>query len=216
MSNTPQIIVPLKPQNLSQLEGYLNDKKLSQADLIEIWLDEIITDLSALGPLMAKAKKAHKVSFLGVCKTPEENGGFTRSPEDKKVALLSFLEQGGDFIDVDVRLNDHALITSLPPEKLWLSYHDFVGVPKNLSEIMMLMAQYNPQVYKFAVTVDSPVQLSDFLAFVKNFPKSQKGIFTTMGRCGQTGREQLKSVSYAGFYALSSSLKTASGQPVLD
>lgn len=209
-----KIITPIKCNNIAEIEKTLTENDFNKCDIIEIWLDQI-DDVQNLGPILQKAGPKWSVEFLAVCKTEDEKGEFKGTQAVKKERLLTFLQQGGTFIDCDIRCTPKDVLKDLPSEKLWLSYHDFIGVPQNLPEIFALMSHFNPRVYKFALTTDHPLQLNAFLEFTNTFPQDLPGIFTTMGRLGSTGRDQLKTLSYAGFYALDEASKTASGQRTL-
>lgn len=215
-----KIIVPLQPHSVAELEILLR-QITDKVDMVEIWLDVIVQEFM-IAPslilhaqsLLERCREAHKVQFLGVCKTAREKGSFLGDEIQRVQLLQKFLNLGGDFIDLDITQNSADLIVQIPAEKLWLSYHNFETVPENLANIQTEMESFSPQVYKFAVTPENQAQLTNFVAFAQI--QKEKVIFTTMGELGPSGREQLQPFTYAGFYALSAALRTAIGQPLID
>jgi 3-dehydroquinate dehydratase type I len=214
-------IVPLRARTWAELEPKL-DQLTEQVDLVEIWLDQIFVDFlrnPALLPVVTtklqKLKKDLDLEVLAVCKSPTEQGQFGGTATQRIELLKAFLQLGGDSVDIDIKLNHKDLIRQVSAEKLWLSLHDFAGVPADLEKWARDMKMINPAVYKFAVTPQSAAELESFINFAKSFDPSKKAIFTTMGALGETGRAQLKNITWAEFYALNEGESTASGQPLL-
>jgi len=211
-------IVPLRAKTWNELEEKLS-QLTDQVDIVEVWIDQIFIEFlrnPALLPVVSQKLKQLPQEVLAVCKSPEENGQFGGTAQQRIELLQAFLQLGGDFVDLDVRLNHKDLIRQIPPEKCWLSLHDFSGVPENLEHLVRDMKMIKPRVYKFAVTPQNETELEEFIAFAKDFSQDHQAIFTTMGDLGAEGREKLKALSWGGFYALNEDEKTASGQPVLD
>lgn len=209
-----KIIVPIQPHSFEDFEVLV--KKIdNRTDIIEVWLDRI--DNISLFLQKLKTQKIINIPLLGVCKRPKEKGIFKGSENDRVEILQSFLMVGGNFVDLDVTKNSQQNIKKIDPQKLILSFHDFEKVPKNLETIFEEMKAFNPFIYKFAVTPNTKEELANFLIFAQQKSKtSKKFIFTTMGAFGKVGRKKLSSISFAGFYALNSESKTASGQLCLD
>jgi|GEM_PF-1738389 len=215
-----KIIVPLRPQSVQELTTLL-EQITTQVDIVEIWLDGLVQELvmnpSRVAPLQQKlqtVKNTHQVEFLAVCKTPAEKGTFSGTPAQRIQVLQKWLQMGGDYVDIDVSQNDPSLITQLPNDKLWLSFHDFTWANPEIIKLRhQAMQAFDPAIYKFAVTPETKTDLEAFVSFTKNFNKP--AIFTTMGKLGAEGREQLKPYTWGAFYALSPAHATASGQPSL-
>lgn len=215
--------VPIRARSRYEL---MNQIELIQgrADVLEIWLDDIVWMPSFVQDIKAKEPK---VELLGVCKTPAEHGKFTKDPTKKVQILQDFLKSGGDFIDLDINQNPLRSLKEFPPEKLWLSYHNFERVPENIDEIYSLMNRLNPFGVKFAVTPRTPLEYKEFITFAAtNTPKisyyntAQKPelIVTTMGeKYGTMGRKEIheQDLSWGAFYALTQKHTTANGQMVL-
>lgn len=215
---TPKIIVPLRAKTWAELQSKL-DQLPEKTDLVEIWLDQLFVDLMrnpALIPEVASRlqnlKQSLGVEVLAVCKSPQEAGQFGGTPSQRIELLQAFLQLGGDWVDVDIRLNHKDLIRQLPLKKCWLSLHDFTGVPENFESLVREMKTLAPAVYKFAVTPQNEAELTQFVDFARDFGQKHTAIFTTMGPLGETGRTRLESHSWGAFYALSETEKTASGQ----
>ena len=216
-----KIIVPLRARTWAELEPKL-DQITDQVDIVEIWLDQIFMDLMRQPQIipevarrLQKLKSDHNLEVLAVCKSPQEQGQFGGTEAQRIEILQAFLQLGGDYVDVDVRLNHKELIRQLPLEKTWCSLHDFSGIPENLESLVRDMKTLKPAIYKFAVTPQGEAELNNFVEFSQQFSKQHDAIFTTMGPLGAEGRERLKDISWGGFYALNEDEKTASGQPVL-
>ncbi len=210
-----KIITPVRPQSFKDLENLV--KKIgNRADIIEIWLDEVCDEEDFFEKFADLAKKTI-VLFLGVCKMSEEKGNFKGTTEERVEILRKFLGSGGDFVDMDVIRNPENLIKKLPSKKLFLSFHDFEGVPDDLNKILIQEQIFYPRIYKFAVTTNTEEELDNFLCFVRNFPKKHDGIFTTIGTLGTKGREKIAQTgrSWGGFYAVDEQSRTADGQQTL-
>ncbi len=210
-----QKIVPIRPADFGAFEATL--KKINnRADLVEIWLDGLIDFDNFLKDFtLFCAKEIPSMKFLAVCKMPAENGSFEGSVDARYQRLADFISAGGDLVDLDITQNPKSVIQKIPNDKLILSFHDFEGIPQDLTDIFEKMEAFNPKVYKFAVTIDTPQHLDRFLDFIHHFPEGYNTIFTTMGRYGSEGRTLIGDRSWAGFFAINENSKTAEGQPVL-
>ena len=215
-----KIIVPIRPRSVAELEILLRkiDKRV---DIIEVWFDIIVQELmmapgliTHIQSLLTRSKIEQQVEVLGVCKTAAEKGSFPGNASQRVELLTEFLNLGGNCIDLDVSQNSADQIQTFDPEKLWLSYHDFQTVPADLNEIKEAMKKFSPSVYKFAVTPQNQEQLQRFIDFANTV--KEPAIFTTMGPLGLKGREQLKTLTWGAFYALSPEYTTATGQPTLE
>lgn len=219
--NPPKVIVPLRAKTWAELKLKL-DQLTAKVDLVEIWLDQLFIDLMRQPHLIPEVasrlqnlKKSLNIDVLAVCKSPQEGGLFGGAPSQRIELLQAFLQLGGDWVDVDVRLNHKDLIRQLPLEKCWLSLHDFAGIPENFDSLVRDMKTLGPVIYKFAVTPQSEADLTQFIDFAAEFSPKHKAIFTTMGPLGEVGRQKLKPYSWGAFYALSENEKTADSQPIL-
>jgi len=216
-----KVIVPLRSKSWAELAPKL-DQIDGRVDIVELWIDQLFMDLmrnpqliSQVTTTLQQLKKEHDLSILAVCKSAQEQGNFGGNPTQRIELLKAFLQLGGDIIDVDVKLNDKALVRSLPKAQAWISLHDFVGIPENLESLARDMKFLQPAVYKFAVHPNSEEELQNFIDFAEKFSAHFPAIFTTMGPFGQEGRERLKKYTYGAFYALNENEATASGQPTL-
>lgn len=205
-----KVICPIRPRTFEEFESLVL-KVNDRVDIVEVWIDRV-TDV-----FFEKFKDFEKnnIQFLAVCKQSQEEGEFGGTALERIERLNNFLEAGGDFVDVDITQNRSKEIGEINPKKLILSFHDFRGV-SGLDEIFKQMKVYNPSLYKFAVTVNEEVELQQFMAFIEQFPRDKKAIFTTMGKLGTEGRIQIGIKSWGQFFALDAESKTASGQMTLD
>ena len=210
------ILIPLRLQNFSEIQDGLTEIS-GRANWVEIWLDKLWETRNWRSIFKRIRIKNPKFHFLGVCKNPAEQGNFHGSEKERIAVLKYFLFAGGDAIDLDIVRTDEKWIRQFPREKLFLSVHDFSGMPDDLSKIFRKMHALHPFVYKFAVTTNTSTELEKFLAFVQKFPPELNGIFTTMGKKGASGRKQISKMenSWGEFFALNTNLRTASSQPIL-
>jgi len=217
-----KIIIPLNLNSFKELKHVLENLN-PQINIVEIWIDKLINEFmqhprKALEArnILKKIQREKDIQFLAVCKTPLEKGNFLGTPEQKIQILKQFLSLGGNFIDLDIRQNSKNLIDKIPGKKLWLSFHDFEGL--NLESIKIIykgMQDFDPYLYKFAVTPQSETELNNFIAWAEEFTDI-RAIFTTMGKFGEEGRARLKNITWGGFFALDEGHKTASGQMTLN
>lgn len=215
--------VPIRARSRYELLNQIELIK-GRADVLEIWLDDIVWMPSFVQDIKAKEPK---VELLGVCKTPAEHGKFIKDSFKKVEILQNFLTSGGDFVDLDIHQNPLRSLKEFAPEKLWLSCHDFERVPQNIEHLYSLMARFRPFGIKFAVTPRNPLEYKEFLTFAAthtpkityyNTPQKPELIVTTMGeKYGTMGRKEIQEqdLSWAAFYALTEKHKTANGQMVL-
>ena len=211
-------ITPTKPANTTLLE---EDLQLinNRADVVEVWLDNI--EQADFFKHLSAIVKQYQERLLGVCKKAAEKGTFQGTDTERVDVLLSFLESGGTFADVDVTQNSPENIRRIDNEKLILSYHNFntsEDLQGELERIFHQMQMFKPAVYKFAITPKDEQDLAVFLDFIRSFPNDLQGIFTTMGDLGLKGRQQIAETgkNWGAFYAIDDAHKTASGQPILD
>ena len=145
------ILIPLRLQNFSEIQDGLTEIS-GRANWVEIWLDKLWETRNWRSIFKRIRIKNPKFHFLGVCKNPAEHGNFHGSEKERITTLKEFLLAGGDAIDLDVMHTDEKYIRQFPREKLFLSDHDFSGMPDDLSKIFRKMNGFRPFVYNFTVT----------------------------------------------------------------
>ncbi len=207
-----KIITPLKPKDYDEFISLL-DRVDERADIIEIWLDGI-PELDEFLDQFETNKDNYDYQYIGVCKSISEKGIFEGDIAEKNHMLHQFLRAGGDWVDVDVTQSPYEMIAALPPDRLWLSFHDFKGVSDELEITLDGMKMMEPYGYKFAVTTDTLVDMTKFLYFVEQ-TSDIRVIYTTMGEHGVEGRQKIGGHSWGQFFALDSDTATASGQMTL-
>ena len=87
---------------------------------------------------------------------------------------------------VDVSIEEAHLIQKKQGCKWILSYHNYKGMPKDLSELLSYMQATYADYYKIAVTVDTSLQALEMLLFMKKH--KDKVIGVAMGERGQITR----------------------------
>ena len=192
-----KIITPIRPHTFEEFVS-LVEKINNRAKIIEIWLDKIWQEENFFKNLekFIYKNRAKNIKYLGVCKTPAEKGEFCEGPDARIKVLKKFLEAGGDFADLDFLQNSKTNILKIPMKNLFLSYHNFIELPKELNTFLVQASKYKPYLFKFAVTINTEEELETFLKFIKTFPQNTTGIFTTMGKLGKKGREEINKISW--------------------
>lgn len=225
------IITPIRPRSQEEFETLIKQIN-GRADIVEVWLDQVLHLSSDFSKV--------RTQTLGVCKTPREGGNFTGTPKERAKMLQTFLDAGGDFVDLDIIHNPTSILSrisgtsaslqqhfpaqaGLPlrssnTSQLVLSFHDFKTVPDDLDKIFHQMRTFDPHVYKFAVTTNGKPELQRFLRFVEKFPDELNLLATTMGDLGREGREEIGKGGkcWGEFRALDEDHRTARGQKTLD
>ena len=221
MTQSMKIITPLRPSTVEKLESWLENLD-DRVNMVELWPEQLVDQMMFDSALLRrtvgalnKAQAGKGVEILCVCKSPDENGDFEGTVAQRIQVLQQFLRFGGDWVDLDVGQNPPEYIAQLPPEKLWSSFHDFTSCDLSLLDAQYeVMKTFSPYLYKFAVNPQSEAELEAFIKWAESL-KLERAIFAPMGEFGLEGREQLKGLNYAAFYALDEEHTTAVGQPTL-
>lgn len=208
-----KIIVPIQPRGFGEFHSLVEEIGC-RAQFVEVWLDQL-HDEEFFDVLDQVTNSC--CSLVGCCKDQSEHGFFDGSEGERVKILKRFLDVGGKFIDLDITQNHEESIRKIDPENLILSFHDFDGVPENLTSTFERMKKFNPAIYKFSVTTNDEESLERFLAWARETHTHNKVIFSTMGKFGARGRAQIQkeNLSWAEFVALDERHKTAPGQRTL-
>jgi 3-dehydroquinate dehydratase type I len=136
-------------QSHSELDGRL----AQQPGLLhEVRLDHLKEVNDATFALLAT-----KPNLLVCCRARRQGGHFAGS-ESERLELLRRAAASARLVDVEADVPAEA-IAGVPPTKLLLSWHDFDGVPSDLSRRLDSMSQRRPALLKLAVQVDDAGQL---------------------------------------------------------
>ena len=132
------LAVPISAQNVDQAIRQIREALAAGAEMLELrtdYLDRLNSD--SAGALIAEAKRAIPVSMpvIVTCRDPRE-GGVGNRPQSLRIEiLLTALEAGADFIDLEyvnftrpeIGQRVKSALASRPGSRLILSAHDFQG-----------------------------------------------------------------------------------------
>jgi 3-dehydroquinate dehydratase/shikimate dehydrogenase len=128
--------------------------EIADADLIELRLD------SVSDPDVAGALAGRRRPVIITCRPSWEGGHFTGSEEDRRRMLADALELGAEYVDIESRARFDDLVAHSGGRRVVLSYHDFNGIPADLTGVVQAMRATGAEVVKVAVTTE---RLSDCL-----------------------------------------------------
>ncbi len=196
-----KLCIPLKPTNFKKL---CNDFKRAQkeADIVEIWFDELENELSA-----QNLKQLFKLKKKPV---------IYKVTNAKNIDLL--FNSHLDFIDLDLSVNK-AIIKKIKQNsktKLIISFHDFKKTPdlSGLKKIAKKIISLNADIVKIATFANDFTDNFVILKLLEYIvSKNKKAVCLCMGEKGVITRTagQLFG-NYLMFAPFSSSKKTAEGQ----
>jgi len=126
--------------------------EVADADLIELRLDSV-SDPDVAGAL---AGRRHPV--IVTCRPEWEGGRFTGAEEDRRRILTDALALGAEYVDIESRARFDDLVSRSGGRRVVLSYHDFNGMPADLTGLVQAMRSTGAEVVKVAVTAE---RLSD-------------------------------------------------------
>lgn len=118
---------------------------LGRADLVELRLDRLATDVLARVPYAARGR------VIATCRASWEGGAWTGTEEAREAVLLSALDAGVGYVDVEWRAACRERLLAAAPTRVVLSMHDFTSVPDDLARTIGAMAAARPAVVKVAV-----------------------------------------------------------------
>ena len=142
------------------------DKIQEQADWIEIRAD-FIKNLNTKAVEILKNHTHKKAIFC--CRSATEGGQFlgTRAAQQKILQIAN--DVGFEYIDIDLSIAAEIKIKHKKAQQI-ISYHDYQRTPhfSELQELLSRMRQFQPDVFKFAVTTHSPEDCHTLIRFLIN------------------------------------------------
>lgn len=211
----PAVIVPMMATSWRDLQAFLAAVQATPIDVIEWRVDAAL----AAGWLpsrdeMQAAVISSQQPILFTWRTQAEGGLAAFDAGLFAQVYDQALQAGVWAIDVEFALREQlsAYRTWLAHEQVVLSYHDFSGVPADLTQHFQQMAADQPAVVKMAVTPVTPAEVSTIMALPQTRPE-QTSIVIGMGEIGQTTRVNgWQYGSQATFAALDEQHASAPGQ----
>lgn len=164
------------------------ESTLYYADIFEFRLDGF--DASCINTLKELRDEAQR-PVLFTLRTRLQGGLSDLNAEDWCKAVLHFLRLHPDFIDLEHPVPKNLIEQvrlEYPKTKIVLSYHDFVGIAKDLDYLFESMKKTIAHFYKIAVSVSSSLETIEFLWWMKDHNTQNNLIAIPMGSHGQFGR----------------------------
>jgi len=218
------ICIPIRAKTLTVLKNRIS-KSARKADAIEIWVDQLSSNIPAKDIIRLTSKP-----IIIVNKGKKEKGKWKGSEKERIERLGEFIKAGAGFVDVDQSTNK-VLIKHLQKlkklyrskTKIIISHHNFNGTPsesilKAKIKTAITLGADVVKISTFARTYKDNLTLFNLL----NTKYSRKGkriplAVMAMGRKGTISRIFGDRVgSYLTFAALSHQDKTAPGQLTIE
>ena len=121
------------------------------------------------------------------CRREDEGGWFRGGEQERRGLLLSALERGADYVDLEWARGFDDVVRSRHGRNIVLSLHDFSGCPADLEARVDAMAALNPDVLKVAITV-SRVAGCGRLAGLARRHAGRRMVLIAMGEAGLATR----------------------------
>jgi 3-dehydroquinate dehydratase/shikimate dehydrogenase len=170
-----QVVQTVTGQTMAELRRARDE---AVAELVELRLDGI-DRIDVAGAL-----EGRRCPVIVTCRPVREGGRF-EGAEDVRLGILSeALRLGAEFVDVEFDA-DRRRFASADAARLVLSFHDFEGMPPDLTGRVHAMQAEGAGTVKVAVT---PARLSDCLTLRDAMRLTQPHVAIAMGPMGQLTR----------------------------
>jgi 3-dehydroquinate dehydratase/shikimate dehydrogenase len=157
------------------------DEVSAFVDLVELRLDGVQSpDVTAL---LAGRQRPIVVS----CRPAWEGGRFEGPEEAREQLLTAALAGGAEFVDVEWRASFRDRLLEREPSRVVVSFHDFEGVPADLTTLAGAMADSRAAVVKIAVRVERLSELLPLLALGERY-RDRGVVVIGMGAAGLPSR----------------------------
>jgi 3-dehydroquinate dehydratase/shikimate dehydrogenase len=134
---------------MAELRRRRDEAAAAGADLVELRLD------SVADPSVAAALSGRRGPVIVTCRPTWEGGAF-RGPEDERRAVLAeALSLGAEYVDIEARAHFDDLVSHAGGRRVVLSYHDFEGIPSDLSGLVRTLSSTGAEIVKVAVKTRS-------------------------------------------------------------
>jgi 3-dehydroquinate dehydratase/shikimate dehydrogenase len=170
-----QVVQTVSGQTMAELR---EARDRAAADMVELRLDGV-EDIDVAGALAGR-----KRPVIVTCRPAWEGGRFDGSEEVRLRILAEAVRLGAEYVDVEFHA-DRQRFASADRARLVLSYHDFAGMPRDLTDRVRAMRAEPAGVVKLAVT---PTRLADCLVLRDAMRFDEPHIAIAMGPKGQITR----------------------------
>lgn len=151
------------------------------ADLVEVRLD------GAIDPDVDAALSGRRVPTIVTCRHRDHGGWFAGSEAERRSLLLTALERGADFVDLEWGMGFDEVIRRRGGQNIVLSMHEFRGVPADLEARTAAMLALGPQVVKVAVAVSRLAECGRLRDLARRHPDGRL-VLIGMGDAGAVTR----------------------------
>lgn len=192
------------------------ERAAKEADLIEIWLDQI-SDLRVadIGQLI----KGCKLPVLAVCKDKKEKGKWNGTEKEKFTLLKEAMQAGAEYVDVSIQ-SKAAFVSDLlkskkKKSKLIVSFHDFRRTPslRRLKAIIDKAFSLGADIAKVATFVNDPADNLSLLELMAHGSGKKKILALGMGPKAKMSRIYATQMGAPFMFApLTKNLASAPGQ----
>ncbi|AJC50671.1 type I 3-dehydroquinate dehydratase [Coxiella endosymbiont of Amblyomma americanum] len=184
------------------LETFLLQLKQSQhlVDIIELRVD-CIKNIN-LEMLCVISEHTKKKSIL-CCRSKKDGGNFEGTVKEQNEILQMGNTLGFNYLDIDLLIAKNIVIRN-KKAKFIISYHNFVETPNfgELKKIAMRMRNYEPDILKFSVMINSRDDIKTLFRFLLNKRENENMIVLGMGKKGKIVR--LLTPFFGGYLTFSS------------
>ncbi|MCU0918346.1 MAG: type I 3-dehydroquinate dehydratase, partial [Planctomycetes bacterium] len=221
------VAVPISAETVDQAQRQVQDAVAAGARMLELRTDYLVgltTDVVAALIRTTRSAIPASVPILVTCRDPREGGAGNR-PETLRVeVLVTALETGADFIDLEyanfrqphIGSRVRAVLGTRPRSRLILSAHDFQGRPADLRGLCHDIRRACPEA--IPKLVYTAAHINDcFEAFDLLHETQGDRIVLCMGPAGLISRILAKKLGgFVTFASLSDQAATAPGQLTID
>lgn len=215
VSQLPAVIIPIRPTSLRDAQQLLVRAE-KQADIVEIWLDQLRPFESVTAQEVVRLAKKPLIVNL---KDAAEKGTFAGSPYERVTLLSAAAEAGAAYVDIPLTFPStliRAFKSVHKKTKLILSWHDFATMPdvKKLRTLAKKALSSGADVVKLVGTAHAVADTFPILTISKELA-DQKQVFLAMamGEAGKLTRVITPLIGGLGmFAALDKKSATAPGQ----
>jgi len=218
----PRICVSIAAKIPSEIRSMIRRAEDAEADLIEIRLDYLNTNLSSAENLLENFVKESSVPMIATNRQYEQ-GGLKPQNENTRIRILIQAAEAG-FKYVDVELTSAKLealleeIRSYGAEPI-ISFHDFEKTPplKDMERIIRSEIEARAEICKLVTTARDIEDNLECLLLTRKMSRLTKIVCFAMGQKGLISR--LLSPIFGGYFTFASldeDLKTAPGQLSID
>jgi len=210
---TIKICVSVPPKTVAEALNLIEKAENQGADFIEVRLDSLKEHNG-----LADIAHCSSTPLIATNRSPECQGKFLGSENERKKILLDAARNGFEYVDIELSTSGlEEIVGNLRgmSVKPIISFHDFDQTPSSsqLNEILRKEIESGADICKIVTTARLLEDNLTVLDFVSKASKSARIVCFSMGDLGKPSR--LLSPVFGAFFtiaSLESGRKTASGQ----